>query len=302
MVSRLKKKRSKLAYREARDGYLFIMPWIIGFLAFMLGPIVIATSLAFFKYDLHQATFIGLENYKRMFTQDPLFWKSLKITFTYAGLVVPLGLVVGLGIALLMNQKMRGIMTFRAIYYLPAVVGGAAVALMWKWLFSPRFGLINYFLGKIGISGPTWLASETWALPALIIISIWGIGGTMLIYLAGLQDIPTELFEAATLDEANLLSRFIHITLPMISPIILFNLIIGIINAFQVFTLAYIMTYGGPHYATLFYSLYLYQNALIFGKFGYASAMATILLIIIFALTIFTLKTSSRWVFYRGKK
>ncbi|MGQ9629364.1 MAG: carbohydrate ABC transporter permease [bacterium] len=297
-----RKKMSKMARREAMEGYLFVMPWILGFLVFSIGPLMTVLWLGLFDYDLVDLEFTGFENYRKLLFEDPLFWISLRVTFMYSGAVIPIHLVLGLAIALIMNQKLRGVMAFRAIYYMPSIVTGVAAALIWVWLLNPEYGLINYFLRMVHIPGPKWLASETWALPALVLMSTWGVGGGMLIYLAGLQNIPTELYEAATIDGAGAWGRFWYITIPMLSPVVLFNLIIGVINSFQVFTQAYVMTQGGPHYATLFYALYLYQRALLFGKFGYASAMATILFWLILILTILILNTSSKWVFYGGER
>jgi multiple sugar transport system permease protein len=211
---------------------------------------------------------------------------------------VPINLVLGLCIALLLNQKIRGLGFFRTVFFLPSVTAGVAVSLLWLWIFNPRFGVINVLLGQIGIKGPTWLGSETWALPALIIMSVWGVGGSMLIYLAALQGIPTPLYEAATIDGATHFRKFIHITIPMISPVLLLNLIMGVIGSFQVFTQAFVMTSGGPNYATLFYVLYLYQHAFQWFNMGYASALAWVLFVIILICTFLILKMSRDWVYY----
>lgn len=302
MIQRTRNKKSKLKRKMAIEGYLFIMPWIIGFVVLVLAPLVTSIVLSFSKFNLVRLSYVGIENYRRILFDDPLFWKSLKITFTFVGCTVVLRLVIALVIALMMNQKIKGILSFRAIYYLPAVVGGAAVGLLWRWVFNPDFGLVNLILLRIGIEGPRWLSSTAWALPAIIIVDLWAIGGTMLIYLAGLQDVPTEVFEAAIVDGANIFSRFVHVTLPMISPVILFNLIMGIIGSFQAFTLAYIMTSGGPNYATYFFAMYIREKALIHGEFGYASTLGVMLLLIILTLTILIFRFSDRFVFYQGRR
>jgi multiple sugar transport system permease protein len=240
--------------------------------------------------------FIGVENYKRI-VNDKFFWQSLKVTSIYL-LNVPLNLIIGLLLAILLNQKIKGLSIYRTIYYLPSVTAGVAVSLLWLWIFNPRFGIINLLLSYIGIKGPAWLSDEHWALPALIIMSTWGVGGSMLIYLGALQGIPTQFYEAAILDGAGIWDRFKYITIPMITPVILLNLIMGIINSFQTFTQAFVMTNGGPNYATLFYVLYLYQQAFRWFNMGYAAALAWILFLIILVCTIVIFKTSAGWVYY----
>ena len=214
---------------------------------------------------------------------------------------MPLGLALSLFLAGLLNTEVRGVRFFRTVYYLPSVMSGVAVALLWSWLFNPDFGLVNHLLGLVGINGPTWLASETWALPALIIMSLWGAGQSMLIFLAGLQGIPQQLYEAAEIDGAGGWSRFTHVTLPMLSPVILFNLIMGIIGSFQVFTQGYVMTNGGPNNATLFYVLNLYNQAFRNLRMGYASALAWILFFIILGMTLLVIRQSRERVYYEGE-
>lgn len=292
-----------MSRRETIGGYLFILPWILGLMIFILGPIIASFVLSFCKYDIvNPPNFVGLANYKKIFAEDPLFYQSLKVTSIYTFVAVPLGLVVSFIVAILLNQKIRGLAIFRTIYYAPAVVSGVAVSLLWVWIFNPEFGVFNSFLSKFGIQGPTWLASTKWALPALIIMSLWAVGAPMLIYLAGLQGIPSVLYEAAEIDGANFWFKFWRITIPMMTPVIFFNLVMGIIGSFQIFTQGYIMTQGGPRYATLFYVLYLYNNAFLWFKMGYASALAWVLFIIIFASTLLVLKSSSAWVYYEGMK
>jgi len=244
--------------------------------------------------------FIGLDNYVRMFTRDPLFWKSLKITTIYTVSYVTLDLILALVLALLLNQRIRGIGVFRTVYYLPSVLAGVAYVVMWMWMFNPQAGLINTLLSYVGIQGPRWLQSPQWALPALIIMGLWSVGRSMVIYLAGLQDIPAVLYEAAKIDGASRWQEFWKITLPLLTPAILFNLVFGIIMTFQSFTNVYVATNGGPLNSTLFYVVYLYRKAFEHLSMGYASAMAWILLLIVLACTLIIFRTSGRWVFYRG--
>jgi multiple sugar transport system permease protein len=287
--------------KEALFGYLFILPWIIGFLALRLAPMAISLFLSFTEYTIiTPPTFVGLANFIKLFTNDPSFIDSLKVTISYAIFAVPIGMIISLTIALLLNQKIPGVTLWRTVYYLPSVVSGVAVAMLWFWLFHSRFGLINLGLSALGIEGPAWLGDPNWALTALIIMSFWGIGGGMVINLAGLQGIPTEMYEAASIDGANAWQRFWSVTIPMLSPVLFFNLVIGIIETFPYFTNAFVMTNGGPGRATLFYNLYLYQNAFRYYKMGYASALAWIMFLIILVLTLLIFKSSPYWVYYEG--
>ncbi len=289
--------RGRLFWRRTLEGYLFISPWIIGFTIFTAGALLGSFGVSLTEWSIvGTRNFIGAENYIRMLG-DRFFWQSLRVTFFYL-FNVPMNLVAGLLLALLLNQKIRGLGFFRTIFYLPSVTAGVAVSLLWLWIFNPRFGVINVLLDMINIDGPAWLGSETWALPALIIMSIWGVGGSMLIYLAALQGIPTSLYEAATIDGATQLRKFFYITIPMISPVLLLNLVVGIIGSFQVFTQAFIMTNGGPNYATLFYVLYLYQHAFQWFNMGYASALGWILFLVILGCTVLILRISREWVYY----
>jgi len=292
--------KSPIYWKRALEGYMFISPWIIGFAIFTAGPLIGSFTISLTEWNIvGTPRFIGLKNYEAML-QDKLFWQSLKVTTLYL-FNVPLNLTLGLLLAILLNQKVRGLGIFRTIFYLPSVTAGVATSLLWMWIFNPRFGMINILLKEVGITGPAWLGSETWALPALIIMSMWGVGGGMLIYLGALQGIPTALYEAATLDGAGVWRKFLHITIPMITPVLLLNLIMGIISSFQVFTQAYIMTQGGPNYATLFFVLYLYQQAFRWFNMGYASALAWVLFLIILICTYLVLHTSSRWVYYENE-
>ena len=291
-----------MALREAVDGYLFAGPLLVGLIVFTIGPVLASLAIGFCKYDIFTPPqWIGGRNYADLF-RDPLFWQSLKVTVIYSICAVPLGLILGLAVALLMNQKIRGIALFRTIYYLPAVVSGVAVALLWVWIFDPSYGLANVALRWFGIPPSQWLTSPTTSLLSLILMSLWGVGGGMVIYLAGLQSVPQHLHEAASLDGANLWQRFRHVTLPMLSPVIFYNLIMGIIGSFQVFTQAFVMTNGGPVNSTLFYVLYLFRNAFNYYRMGYASAMAWVLFAIILVLTLLVFRSSALWVYYEGER
>jgi multiple sugar transport system permease protein len=298
-----RQKLGRLARQEEREFYLFISPWIIGFVLFGAGPIIASAVLSFMNWSLLSTpTWAGLANYQRLFN-DPLFGTTVKNTLVYAVGSVFLGVVVGFLLALLLNQKVWGIAIFRTIFYLPSVVAGVATALLWINIFHPDFGLVNYALGQIGIQGPGWLQSPQWAMPALIIMSAWGAGGGMVIYLAGLQSIPEHLYEAAGLDGAGPLRKFWHITIPMMSPVIFFNLIVGFISSLQAFVLILVMTgpsFGGPANSTMVYGLYLYINAFRFFEMGYASAMAWVLFGVIMIVTAIQFRLSRYWVYYEG--
>jgi multiple sugar transport system permease protein len=291
-----------LRTRETLAGYLFVAPAVAGFLLFIAGPIVASLLLSLTEYRvITPPRWIGIENYRTLIG-DPLFWQSLKVTCIYALVALPLGLVFSMSLAILMNQRVRGIAFWRTIYYLPAVISGAAVAVLWAWILNPEFGLLNLMLRYVGIHGPNWLSDTRTALPALIAISLWGVGGNMVIYLAGLQGIPTELYEAAELDGANAWHRLLHVTLPMLSPVIFFNLVLGLIGTFQFFTEPFVMTRGGPENSTLTYMLYLYRNAFAYGKMGYASAMAWVFFAFVLLLTLAIFRSSPLWVHYESER
>lgn len=295
------RRRMSLRAREELAAYLFILPWIIGFLIFTLGALVFSLIISFYNTDLlSPSRFIGLGNYRELIFDDELFRKSVKVTSLYTLGVVPLQIGLGLGVALLLNQRVRGIGVWRTIFYLPSVVSGVAVAMIWIWFFHPDFGLFNAALAAIGVKGPSWLYSETWALPSLIIMNVWSIGPGMLIFLAGLQSIPKELYEAAQIDGANEWRQFIFITIPMLAPQILFNTVIGIIGSYQVFTASFVMTQGGPNNATLSMVLYLYNKGFLTARFGYASAIAWILFIIIMVFTLLSLRSGRTSDFYEA--
>ncbi|MGH2614699.1 MAG: carbohydrate ABC transporter permease [Thermomicrobiales bacterium] len=294
--------RLSMAAREAIHCYIFMLPAILGILLFWLGPMVASFGLSFTTYDMLSAPrWIGLENYRDL-ADDQLFRHSLRVTAVYAVVSVPLVLVTALALAVLLNQSFRGIMFFRSVYYLPAVMSGVAVATLWRWIFQPEFGMVNALLDTVGIRGPGWLIDPLWAMPALIITSLWTAGASMLIFLAGLQGIPEDLYEAAEIDGAGRWRRFLTITVPLISHVTFFNLVLGIIGALQVFTEPYVMTGGGPNNALLLLSLYLFRNAFEFLKMGYASAIAWVLFLIVMTLTLIVFRSAPFWVHYEGER
>ncbi len=291
---------SKLLTREYIAFYLFASPWLLGLLFFVLGPTLASLGLSFTDYPVIVAPkWIGLTNFINMFNDD-LVWQALKVTGLYSLGAVPLGLTFSFLIALLMNQGVRGIRVFRTVYYLPSVISGVPVAMVWMWVLNPDFGLLNNALHLVGIVGPKWLFSREWVIPAFVLMSLWNVGAPMVIFLAGLQGIPAHLYEAAEIDGANTWAKFWNVTIPMMSPVILFNLVLGVIGSFQTFTPAFIMTQGGPANGSLFYGLYLYNNAFRWFKMGYASALAWLMFLIIMALTLLVFRTSARWVYYGG--
>ncbi|NLE45118.1 MAG: sugar ABC transporter permease [Chloroflexi bacterium] len=292
------KSMGRLARREALECYLFIALAVFGFIVFQGGPIGVSAYLSMTDSELvGTPSWIGLRNYGAML-QDPLFWQSLRVTLLYAGVTVPAGMVLSLFLAMLMNQNVRGIAFFRTVYYLPSVISGVAVALLWRYIFNPEFGILNIALRFVGVTGPNWLLDPNWALPSLMLMSLWGIGGGIITYLAGLQGIPTELYEAVEIDGGGSRAKFAHVTVPLISPVAFFNLVTGIIWALQEFTTVYVMTQGGPSNATLFYGLYLYRNAFRYFDMGYASALAWVLLFIVLILTLILFRTARFWVHY----
>ncbi|MDX1415127.1 MAG: sugar ABC transporter permease [Candidatus Promineifilaceae bacterium] len=309
MEEERKKSRLSLSQREALWGYAFISPWIIGFLIFTLGPMLASLYFSFTDYNIiDPPTWAGIDNYRRAFFEDPIFWHSLKRTLYFAALALPLGLAFGLLLAILLNQDIPGVNLWRTLYFLPSVIAGVAIALLWSRIFNPRVGILNPFLENVlGIENPPgWLLDPDWAIPALVIMGLWGIGGTMIIYLAGLQGIPTTLYEVAKIDGANSWQRFRNVTLPLMTPVIFYNLVIGLIASFQYFTEVYVVTsasgeLGGPARSTLVYNLYLFQNAFRFFEMGYASALAWILFVIILVVTVLVFRSSPMWVFYEGQ-
>ena len=297
---RPKKRGLRPSQREGIAGYLFLLPWILGFIGFTAGPILYSLYLSGTKYDILSAPrWIGLRNFTRIF-DDRLFWQSLKVTSIFTFVSVPLGVVSGYSLALLLNQKIKGLSVWRMLFYVPAIVPALATAYLFTWIFNTETGLVNTALKNIGIQGPGWFSSRQWVLPAFWIMGLWGAGGGMILYLAALQGVPTELYEAAMLDGANSWRKFLNVTLPITSPVIFFTTLMGIIGTFQVFTGAFVITAGGPSDASLFYVLHLYNVAWIQARMGYAAALAWILFLIILVLTLVTMKVSGRLVFYGG--
>jgi multiple sugar transport system permease protein len=287
--------------RQGLVGYLFISPWLVGFLVFTLVPFAASIGLSFSRYDIVSApAWVGLANYRELLVNDPLLWRSLRVTLTYAAVSVPVGLLAGISLALLLSLDVRGMSVYRTIFYLPSIVPVVATSVVFVWLLNPNIGLVNGLLRLVGVEGPNWLGDPRFALPSLVLMGLWAVGGSMITYLAGLKDIPLQLYEAAVIDGAGAWQRTWHITLPMLSPVIFFNLVMGVIGAFQYFAQAYIMTQGGPEDSTRFYALYLFNRAWQYLDMGYASAMAWVLFLVIMALTALIYSTHSKWVHYGG--
>ncbi|MBA9028141.1 carbohydrate ABC transporter permease [Peribacillus huizhouensis] len=300
----LKKKEKQPSFTLVRKRvpYLFILPWIIGFLVFTLGPLGSSLIMSLFDWPITgEAKFIGLNNFTKMFTADPQFYDSLVITFKFAAIFVPLNLISALVLALLITQPVKGVKIFRTIFYLPAVVSGVAVSIIWGWIFNSEFGVLNYLLSLIGIEGPSWLIDPKWAIVTIVIASAWGVGTMMLIFYTDIKGIPPELYEAASIDGAGPLRQFFNITIPTITPTILFNVITSVIAALQQLTLVLLLTGGGPLKSTYFYGLFVYNNAFKHHQLGYASANAWFMFIIILILTMLIFKSSSTWVFYEAE-
>lgn len=289
-----------------RSAYLFLIPWIAGALLVTIGPMVASLILSFTNYNLlGTPQFVGAQNYVQMFTADPRFWHASLVTFEYVLIGVPFQLALALAIAMLLNRGLRGMSFYRSFYYLPSLLGSSvAVALLWRQIFGAD-GLVNQALGLIGLHHlPNWVADPTWSLGTLVALHVWAFGSPMVIFLAGLRQVPGELYEAAAVDGAGAWRRFVSITIPMISPVVFFNLILQMISAFQTFTQAYVVSggTGGPVDSTLFFSLYLYERAFTDFDMGYASAMAWVLLLVIGLFTWLAFATSRRWVFYEGER
>ncbi len=281
-------------------GLAFLSPWLVGFAVFTALPVALSFYYSVCDFPLLQEpVYIGLDNYERLLADD-LFWRSLWNTLVYASLAVPGGLLVSLGLALLLNVKVPGHSAWRTIVFLPSLVPVVASSMLWLWLFNAKLGLINVMLSWMGIEGPAWLASPSWALPALVFMSFWCVGHSVVIYLAGLQDVPTELDEAAELDGAGVLGRVWHVTLPTLSPVIFFNLVMAIIGTLQVFEVPFIMTSGGPARSTYFLTMFIYDHAFTHLKMGYASAVAWLMLLLVLGLTGLAFWSSKRWVHYEN--
>ena len=294
--------------KKSLGGYAFIAPWLIGFLIFTVGPMIASLVISMHSWSmLSPPGWVGLENYQSIIAEDSLFVTTLWNTAFYVVLSVPLGIAIGLALAILLHNKLPGMGFFRTMLFLPSITNIVAASVLWLWVFNPEFGLLNTFLRWLGIQGPLWLQSEAWAKPSLVIMSLWGVGGTTIIFLAALQGIPQELHEAASLDGAGPVRRFFHITIPMISPAIFFSSIMGVIGSFQVFAQAFVMTgtsqqgsEGGPNNSTLFLVLYIYKKAFQEFRMGYASALAWLLFFIILVFTMLQTRLSKDRVYYEA--
>ncbi|MHB0857651.1 MAG: carbohydrate ABC transporter permease [Anaerolineae bacterium] len=294
--------RSRPVWVEAFYGYLFISPVLIGLVLFILGPLIASAVLSFTNTTMVSATqFIGLANYRSLLQEDDLFWRAMRVSFTYAVVTVPISTALQLILATALNRGLRGVSLFRVLFYLPSITPSVAIALLWVFIYNPQFGLANFLLDMVGLPRQMWLASSKTALPSLMIMSIWGsIGPGMILFLAGLQGISETYYEAAQIDGAGALAKFRYITVPLVSPVTFFSIVLGLIGALQTFDAVYIATNGGPRYATLTMGLFIFQNAFTLLRFGYASAIAWVLAVIIFGLTLIQFRLQSRWVHYGG--
>ncbi len=292
-------------WHHLRNGLLFISPWLIGTLIFTIYPIMASFYYSFTSYDIiSPPQWVGFDNYIEAFTGEPQFWRAVSNTFYYALIALPLGLLLAVSIALLLNTQIRGIAFFRTVFFLPSIVPDIASAMLWSWMLNPQFGLMNTALKALQIPTVGWLSDPAWSKPALILIGLWGFGGSMVIYLASLQDIPQHLYEAAEIDGAGAAARTWHVTLPMLTPTIFFNLVLGLIGTFQYFTTAFVVSggSGGPAGSTTFYSMLIYFNAFRYFKMGYASALSWLLFAFVLVVTLVLFRTSGRWVYYEGEK
>ncbi|MFC5466037.1 carbohydrate ABC transporter permease [Lederbergia graminis] len=299
-------KRKKFNYKrqEGLAGYVFVLPWIIGFLLFTAGPLLFSLVASFTNYNItSQMDFVGTQNYEKLLFDDQLFWTSLWNTLYYVAFSVPFTTIGAIFLSVLLNQDIPGLRFFRTIYYLPAVLSGVGVYLLWMQLLDPSTGLVNLVLGWLGIEGPNWLFDPEWTKPSLIFMKLWGVGGGMLLYLASLQGVSKSLYEAAQIDGARKWQQFRYITLPMITPVIFFDVVTSLIGGFQIFQEAYVMSNGtgGPVNSLLFYNYYMWNKAFKVFDMGYAMAMSWILFIIVFILTMINLKLAPRWVHYEGE-
>ena len=285
--------------REGRAGLLFAAPWLVGFLVFLAYPLVASIYFSFCDYSvLKPPVWIGLENYTELF-QDELFWTALKNTLLYAAFALPAGIITSLSLAMLLNAKVKGMPFYRTIFFVPSLVPQVSLAVLWLWLLNGEHGVLNLLLAKVGINGPSWLGDPAWSKPAMVLMSVWGVGNAMLIYLAGLQDVPRPLIEAAELDGATAWQKTRNVTIPMISPVILFNGVMGLIGTLQVFAVPFIMFPNGtPARSTYFYAMYLFDNAFKYQKMGYASAMGWIMFLLVLVLTLVSLRLSEKHVHY----
>ncbi|QHG72822.1 sugar ABC transporter permease (plasmid) [Ensifer adhaerens] len=295
-------KRKRSAFARHIAAYLFISPWILGFLFFTLGPLVFSLTMSFYDWPVvGERTFVGLENYRSMLFEDPQFWESLWITVKFAAIYVPFNIVMSFLLALMLHNITFAIGFFRTAFYLPSVISGVALVTIWSWIYSREYGLLNFMLSFVGIDGPNWLGDPNLAIVAIIIASLWGLGGTMLILLTGLKAIPKELYEAATVSGVPGWAQMVFITLPMLGPMLLFTFITSIISAFQQLTIALLLTKGGPLGSTYFFAMYIYDNAFKYFDMGYAAAGSWVMFIIVLLLSLGVMRWSAAWVYYEGE-
>lgn len=294
-----------LARREAITGYLWIAPWLLGFVLFTAGPVVASFYISLMRFNFGSTSrFVGPANYVEALTKDPLFWSSLLRTAYYTVLVVSLGVASSLLAALLLNQRLRGTSLYRTMFFLPSLVPIVATATLWAWILAADIGPMSSALGAIGVKSPRWFAQAQWAIPAIVIIVLWTSvgGGRMITFLAGLQGVPQELYDAAAIDGTGAWQRFRNVTLPLISPVVFFNVVLGIIGSFQVFEVAFVATQGGPGEATYFYALHVYNKAFRDFEFGYAAALAWLLFLALVVFTQVQFRAATRWVYYEGER
>ena len=296
-------RQTKSQRRETFFGYLFASPVILGFCIFVFLPLLVSLGMSLTNYTIvNQPHFIGLENFRRLFSgEDQFFYKSLQVTFYYVVLAVPMQMLVAFALALMLNQNIKGRAIFRTIFYLPTIVPVVASALVWLWLFDPYMGILNTMLRALGLPTSQWIWAESSAIPSLALMSVWSVGSTMVIFLAGLQDVPKQLYESVDVDGGKWYHKMIYITIPMLSPTLFFNFVMAIINNFQIFNQAYIMTEGGPNNASMVYVYYLYREAFKFQEMGRACAIGWVMLVIIMLITGLVFKSSTLWVYYEGE-
>jgi len=290
--------------RRTLEGYLFLLPWALGLLLFIGGPMVASLGLSLTRYNIAQPPqFVGLDNYVRALTRDQLFWPSLGRTFLFAFVMVPLGVTTSLLLASLLNVALKGTRIYRTLYFLPHLIPGVAAAIVWRAVLQRDVGVLNQLLALVGVRGPSWMGTVEWAIPAVMLIALWqnAGGNRMIIFVAGLQGVPHELYEAAEIDGAGAWAKFQHVTIPMISPAIFFNLVLGVIGALKVFTIAFVATKGGPAYATWFFALHIYTQAFEYFNLGYAAALSWVFFVIMLAFTFAQFRVSRHWVYYSGE-
>ncbi|WP_141503064.1 carbohydrate ABC transporter permease [Paenibacillus luteus] len=297
----MSRNKSGLLKMERRWGMLLALPVTLGLILFAIGPIIASFAFSLTDWQIGgQSSFVGLNNYETILTKDPVFTKSLFVTIYYVLATVPVAIIAAFGLAMLLNRKVKGLSIFRTIFFLPSIVPRIASTMLWLWLFNPDFGMLNSMLEFVGLPGSQWIYAEETAIPSIALMSVWGVGNYMIIFLAGLQSVPSHLYEAVEVDGGGAWRKFYHVTLPSMTPTIFFNMVMMQIGAFQSFDSVYVMTQGGPNNATLLYVVYLYRVAFTETKIGYASALSWILFIIIVVLTLITFRTSRKWVYYEG--